>query len=229
MHARRFIENDEFTVESLVQETYVKGWQMRGHMETVFHLFCFMRLNLSWLCLKWVQSPGNVFLRKKIQHTDNLEAYSKLHYYTLADTEEEARFFDEERLGTIEKVLPYLTPERQTMIDLYFKQGLSYKTIAKRFATSNMAVHHEVRRGLEHLKTIINCQQKTAKKSRTVPTVKIGGSGQLDAEMSQIFRLRLEYKMGFASIAEKLGVEQNYVKRKYVEAHSILERMGMAV
>lgn len=226
-HGKQFID-DDFTVNSMVQETYIKAWDMRSKIETMFHLYCFMKMNLSWLCLKWLKHPRNAFLRKKIYYTNNLEIYSTWQHNALAEMEQLSRFFDEERIDIIEKVIPYLAPGRQTMIDLYFKQGLSYKAIARRFATSNMAVHAEVQKGLEQLKTIINRKKKNARVAG-MPARIVQVADTLDQEMTHIYRLRLEHKMGFATIAQKMNLEQGYVQRKYIEAHALLTKMGMAV
>ena len=190
-HGKQFID-DDFTVSSMVQETYIKVWDMRAKIESMFHLYCFMKMNLSWLCLKWMKHPRNAFLRQKIYYTDNVEIYSSYQHNALAEIEELSHFFDEERIEIIEKVIPYLAPGRQTMIDLYFKQGLSYKAIARRFATSNMAIHAEVQKGLEQLKTIIHRKKKDAKLP-VVPAIIIPVTGTLDQEMTHIYRLRLEH------------------------------------
>jgi RNA polymerase sigma factor (sigma-70 family) len=228
-HGRQIID-DNFVVNSLVQEVYIKAWDMRDKMESMYHLYCFMKMNLSWTCLGWLKNARNAFYRKKIYYTNDIETQESYQLYALEEMDALSRFFDEERMEMIEKVIPYLPPDRQTMFDLHFKQGLSYKAIARRFGTSHMAVHSEVRKGLEQLKKMIHRQKKTAVFSTkmTVATPSPAAAA-MDLEMAQIFRLRLEYKMGFATIAEKMKLEQAYVQRKYVEAHALVYKMGMAV
>lgn len=223
------IVDDNFVVSSLMQETYIKAWNMRATMENMGHLFFFMKLSLSWACLSWLKNPRNVFNRQKIYYTDKIESYETSQSPSLYDTEELSHFFDEERLEIIEKVIPYLTPARQTMMDLYFKQGLSYKAIARRFGATHMAVHAEVQRSLDHLKTIIQRKKKQASVPKLPVAIVPAGTNTLDTEMTHIYRLRLEHKMGFATIAEKMNLEQGYVQRKYIEAHALLAKMGMAV
>ena len=227
-HGRQIID-DNFAVKSLVQEVYIKAWDTRHKIENMHHLYCFMKINLSWNCLSWLKSARNTFYRKKIYCTDNTEAYESYHSYAWEEIELLSRFFDEERMEMIEKVIPYLPPDRQTMVDLHFKQGLSYKAIARRFGTSHMTVHTEVQKGLEQLKKMIQRQKKEATISKRAISLDVSASAALDLEMTQIFRLRLEYKMGFATIAEKMKLGQEYVQQKYVEAHALMHKMGMAV
>jgi RNA polymerase sigma factor (sigma-70 family) len=227
-HGRQIID-DNFVVNSLVQEVYIKTWNMRDKMESMFHLYCFMKMNLSWNCLSWLKNARNAFYRKKIYYTNDTEKHESYQLYALEEIELLSRFFDEERMEMIEKVIPYLPPDRQTMVDLHFKQGLSYKAIARRFGTSHMSVHCEVQKGLEQLKKMIHRQKKAAVVSTEAVAAVPPMAAVMDLEMAQIFRLRLEYKMGFATIAEKMKLEQGYVQRKYVEAHALVYKMGMAV
>lgn len=227
-HGRQIID-DNFVVNSMVQEVYIKAWSMRDKIENMYHLYCFMKMNLSWECLGWLRNARNAFYKKKIYYTDNTEAYEGSQLQALAEMDELSRFFDEERMAMIEKVIPYLPPHRQTIVDLHFRQGLSYKAIARRFGGSHMSVHLEVQKGLEHLKKMIHRQRKAVgipvPLACSVPHI----TDALDLEMTQIFRFRLEYKMGFATIAEKMNLEQGYVQRKYVEAHALVYKPGVAV
>lgn len=223
-HAKKYIE-DSFAINTLVQDAYMQAWKMRARFQSMWHLYRFMRINVYWGCMRWLKSPGLKFYRQNIYSTDQVENYETWQYSASQEMEQQARSFDEDRMQLIDKVIPYLAPMRQTMIDLYFKRGLTYKHIARRFGTTHISVHNEVQKGLTHLKSIIQRRKKAA-----VPVkpseITLGATPDngLDAEMMQIYHLRHDYKMGFAVISEKLNQDQGYIQRKYIEAHALIAK-----
>ena len=225
-HGRQLIA-DPFVVSCIVQEAILKAWIMRDRIESLLHAYRFMRLNVIWGCKGWLKQPGNAFYRQQMYHTDNISLYESLLHCTAQEMEEQAHVYDEERIQLLEKVIPYLSPDRQTIMQLYFRQGLSYKSIARRFAAHPMAIHAEVQKGLEQLKKMIHLQKKRAVYSNTALSF-VTATGEMDAEMAHIFRLRYELKMGFSGIAEKMNLEQVYVQQQYIKAHALLHKMKMA-
>lgn len=133
-------------------------------------------------------------------------------------------YLAEEMLQTIYQVLPYLPPNRQTILTLYFKYGFRYKQIAKRFSTSNQSVSLELQKGLEHLKKIIHSKKKLDNPVNAIrnplPYEEI-----LDGELLQLFRLRYEMKFSFEAIAARMNLSQAYVQQQYITAHARIQQM----
>jgi len=154
-HGRRIV-NDEFAVSCIVQEAFLKGWQFRETMENMRHIYCFIRQDVNWKCYAYLNNPSNRFHRNLVGD-GAIEKYSDYFFDCQA---EDVNFFDEEKLKVIEEALPYLPANRQTIMTLYFKSGLSYKKIARRFGTSNQAISMEVQKSLESLKKIVHAQKK---------------------------------------------------------------------
>ena len=220
-HGRQIID-DEFTVSCIVQEAFLKGWQFREGMENMRHIYCFMRQDVNWKCFAYLSNPGNRFHRSLV-HTEGLENYSTYYHDEPA---EDASFYDERKLQAIEEALPYLPASRHTIMTLYFKHGMSYKKIARRFGSSVPAISTEVRKSLESIKKVVHAQKKLDIK-KTVPAAANGHAytKNLDTEMQQIFKLRYEQKNSFAAIAEKMNVTQGYVQQQYAAAHRQMQQL----
>ncbi len=219
-HGRRIVD-DEFAVSCIVQEAFLKGWQFRETMESMRHIYCFIRQDVNWKCYAYLTNPANRFHRNLVGG-DVVEYYSD-HFYDLQA--ENVNLFDEEKLKVIEEALPYLPANRQTIMTLYFKHGFSYKKIARRFGTSNQAISVEVQKSLASLKKTVHAQKKLTVKTVTTRKTCEPSSENMDAEMQQIFKLRYDQKHSFASIAEKMNVTQGYVQQQYVIAHRMLRQL----
>ena len=220
-HGKRIVD-DEFAVSCIVQEAFLKGWEFRETMESMKHIYCFIRLDVSWKCYAYFSNPRNKFRRRMVE-------YGAVEYYIedFHDNQyEEINLFDEEKLKVIEEALPYLPANRQTIMTLYFKHGFSYKKIATRFGTSGQAITLEVQKSLESLKKIVHAQKKLNVKTPEIKEKPLpAGTENMDAEMQHIFKMRYEMKHSFATIAEKMNITQGYVQQQYVIAHRRLREL----
>lgn len=221
-HGKKIV-NDEFMVSCMLQEAFLKGWQFREIMENQRHIYCFIRLNLTWQCYAYLKSPARRLY-------DPIPEYMQIADTTNFFAEQEettAAVFDESRLQIIEAAIPYLPASRQTILSLYFKYGISYKKIARRFALSNMAVHLEIKKGLEQLRKIILLKKNVDAAATTTCQMmkKPDYSDIMPPEMWHIFKYRYEYKMGFEKIAEKMNLELVYIRQQYIEAHKKLNSL----
>lgn len=220
-HGLRIVK-DEFVVSSAIQEAFLKAWSFRERLTSILHTYRFLRLNVTWKCYNHYREPA-YRLYRNIIFTDNIDWYSHSSFPDYADNEY-VPYPVEEMLQAIYQVLPYLPPNRQTILTLYFKYGFSFKQIAKRFATSNQSVSLELQKGLEHLKKIIHSKKKLDKPIVTIrnplPYEEI-----LNGELLQLFRLRYEIKLSFEAIAARMNLSQAYVQQQYVSAHARIQQM----
>lgn len=223
LHHGKKIVDDEFMVSCMLQEAFLKGWQFRHIMENQRHIYCFIRLNLTWQCYHYLRNPA----RKLYDPIPEYMEVADSSNWLAEQDETSAAIFDESRLQLIEAAIPYLPPNRQTILSLYFKYGFSYKKIARRFATSNTAVHIEIIKGLEQLKKIIHHKKKSTTGIATVTEKKQPPdySSMMPPEMWHIFQYRYEQKMGFEKIAEKMNLEPVYIRQQYIEAHKKLNTL----
>jgi RNA polymerase sigma factor (sigma-70 family) len=217
------IVRDPFEVNSVIQEAFLKAWQLRGRLTSLPHTYRFIRLNVTWGCYSYYRRVG-VRQAQQVILTDNIDLFGFSHSAPGLENEDLSNV-DEERVQAIYKVIPYLPANQQTILTLYFKYGLSYKQIAKRFATSNQAISQELHKGLEHLKTVIHAKKKLDTPAKPNENQMLPYAEVLDGELLQVFRLRYEMKLSFDAIAITMNLPQAYVQQQYVAAHVRLQQL----
>jgi RNA polymerase sigma factor (sigma-70 family) len=218
-HGYEIIE-DEFAVNCIVNEAFLKGWAFREQMENMRHIYCFIRQEVNWKCYAYFKNPSNRF-HCRLVHPEYIA--------NIAETEEreereEEHHLRDKKLKAIEEALPYLPGNRQTIMTLYFKYGYSYKRIARRFGTSNQAINTEVQKSLESLRRIVLSQKRLTDSRRVKPARQLHTEG-MEEETRQIYNMRYVDKQSFASIAAKLQISLAQVQQQYVMAHRRIKEM----
>lgn len=205
------IIDDEFAVNCIVNEAFLKGWAFRERMENMRHIYCFIRQEVNWKCYAYFKNPSNLF-HCRLVHPEYIA--------NLPETEggEDECHLADKKLKAIEDALPYLPGNRQTIMTLYFKYGYSYKRIARRFGTSKQAISTEVQKSLESLRKIVLSQKRLTDRGRVKPARQLRTEG-MEEETRQIFSMRYVEKQSFASIAAKLQIPLAQVQQQYVMAH----------
>lgn len=224
-HGLRIV-SDEFVVNSSIQEAFLKAWNFRERLTSVLHTYRFLRLNVTWKCYNYYREPDR--LHRRIVYTDNIDGYANNFYLTEPEDAEQIFTVTEERLQSIYNVIPYLPANRKMIFMLYFKYGLSYKQIAKRFSSSSQTITHELQKGLEHLKKVIHTKKKLDNAPVAVHNTTTNYPKCLQGELLQLFRLRYENKWSFETIATQMNLPLAYVQQQYIAAHRLLKQMGKA-
>ncbi|PZR16549.1 MAG: hypothetical protein DI539_17630 [Flavobacterium psychrophilum] len=219
------ITGDEFANHTIVQEAFLRAWQFRERMTSMLHLFRFIRLCTRWGCYDYFRQPANRFYRQLI-HPEHLEDFKAVAYYP--ETEDEQVAFSEiemERINLVKDAIPYLPGDRQTIMTLYFKYGLSLKQIASRFAAPYQHISQEVQESIGALKSMI----LRIKMQEPACQISSGSSPPaqwkelLSDRQIQICQLRLEQQYGFDRIAQELNIPMWQALKEYVSAHEILK------
>lgn len=221
------IIDDEFAVNCIVNEAFLKGWAFRERMENMRHIYCFIRQEVNWKCYAYFKNPSNRFHRM-LMHPEYLANLPGM-----PGAEEEEHKLADNKLKAIEEALPYLPGNRQTIMTLYFKYGYSYKRIARRFGTTNQAISLEVQRSLESLRKMVHAQKRLNER-KPLPMVHVKKklndrkpmkslqqlqTKGMDDQTRQVFTMRYVEKQDFSSIAEKLKIPLAQVHQHYVTAH----------
>jgi len=229
---------DEFAVHTQVQEIFLKAWQFRRRLTDALHAYRFMRLNLRWNCYDYLNDHV-AKTRKYITYTDNPEQYASAGDGQ-PEVEAAAHALAEAQLETVNKILPLLPAERQTIFALYFKEGLTHTQIARRFGSGTTTIHNELQKGVEYVKKVIGKEagvskwparapfdrlRVTASAAGAPPQVEYDNKESLQGAQWQIFKLRYEMKWSFEKIAQEMKIGQGEVQRLYVEAHKKLRGM----
>lgn len=170
-HGHQYLD-DPFELCTIIQDAYLKAWLLRDRMQSMPHIFRFIRLAVKWSCANWYRDPRNSFRQKNIHSTDNTEIFESQQQYQHEQATENTQQCFRQRIEAIEKVIAYLPPTRQNMVTLHFKQGLSYKAIALRYGASHVAIRHEVEKALGYLKKMIllNTRSAAARNRRSPAT-----------------------------------------------------------
>lgn len=210
---------DHFVIENIIQDAFLKAWRFRERFTGGRHIYCFIRLNIKWACYDYYRRPE----KRWLEYSEYVD-YSAFGYLPDFDLEEPV-CQDEEMLKSIYEIMPYLPVNRQTILELYFKYGFSYKQIAKRYGSSVASISNELHEGLAYLKKIIHAKKQITPASTPVPSAKHSADEHLTGEKLQLFKLRYENKLPFDVIAAKMNLPQPYVQQQYAAAHAKLKQL----
>ncbi|MBS0027712.1 sigma-70 family RNA polymerase sigma factor [Chitinophaga sp. 2R12] len=220
-YARRIIE-DSFVINSILQEAFLRAWDFRTRMISMLHLFRFIRLCVRWGCYE--------YLRKKVSKFHSsfmyLEFLENSHHASF-NPEEEVESLqlsgkDIERLERIEKAIPYLPTNRQTIIRLYMLHGLNYKEIAKRFAAPYQHITTEIQESIESLKSML--MPPLPKHATIRKKYHDNYTAHLTPEQAQIYKLRHQDKYNFDRISQEINRPLADVVNQYVSANQTLQK-----
>lgn len=217
------IINDDFVVESLVQDTFLKLWANREKIESEKHLFFFLRMVMKRECYTYYTSPK----RKFFQKINSLESYDNFQDYLAGyDPKDDVEYrkdqeSQQEDFEQIIKVLPLLQTERKRLIELCLKYGFHYKVIARVMGTSITKTSNEVKRAIEDIKNIIH----QGSNLETEPKLMVAGKiqGKMTQEQEKVIQLRTERQYSFAAIAKELNISQKEVHEEFLAAYKLMQ------
>lgn len=215
---------DEFVVENLVQDCFLKLWQHRDTIESPKHLFFFLRLVMKRECISYYTRPRNQFYRS----VNRLEYYENYQDYLLKDDvlkdqehlqEQQAQ---QQAFEQVENVLPLLAAKHQRLIELCLKFGFQYKAIAQVMGSNISEIYNEVQRAIEAIKKIIH--QGGSLETESKMAVRLTFEGGITEEQSKVFQLRCEQQLSFVQIAEELNRSQKEVHQAFKVAYQFIQQ-----
>lgn len=215
--------SDDFVVESLVQDTFLKLWIYMDRIETPEHIFFFLRFVIKRECITYYTRPRNRFFRK----VNSLESYENFHDYLagydpMDDSENLiAQKYEQANFDHIKKILPLLNAEKRHLIDLCLKYGFQYKPISKLLGTSITETSNKVKIAINDIRSIIN--HGGALESIRTPRAILKIQGSMTESQKQILELRCEEKQSFATIATALNLSQKEVHLQFLTAYKLLQ------
>ncbi|MFV0141110.1 RNA polymerase sigma factor [Empedobacter falsenii] len=215
------IITDEFVVECLVQDAFLKLWEYREKIEKPEHIFFFTRLVLKHSCYSHYRSSKNKFFRS----VHSLDSYEN--YLTVYDPLEVAenimdKVIHDQHYEEIRKILPLLSAERKHLIELCLKYGFRYKAIANAMGKRVSETSKEIKSAIEDVKNLINSYDVFVSKKKTVSEEK--APNQMTEKQSLILKLRFEMKQSFTTIAKTLELSQKEVHNEFVVAYKLTQQ-----
>ncbi|MCM5662516.1 RNA polymerase sigma factor [Galbibacter mesophilus] len=212
--------DDEFVLETLVQDVFLRLWDCRDTIETPKHIYFFLRFVMKRECNFYYSRPKEKFLRT----LNSLESYDNYQDYMVGyDPENDNECIREQeqtqnKFEKIEKVLPLLGENRSYLIELCLKYGFRYKAIASMLGKGTTETRNETARAIEEIKTIIHLGNRSAfepknKNGQEKPSIPI-------TELQErILGLRFEKKHSFEHIAKSLGLSQREVQSEFASSY----------
>ncbi|WBL25727.1 RNA polymerase sigma factor [Zunongwangia sp. HGR-M22] len=214
---------DEFVIENILQDTFLKLWEKRDHIEDPKHILFFLLYVMKRQCIYYYCRPRNRFHR----NMNRLEFFPGYQEYMHGfDPESEDMHFqdqeaDQKAFDRISRVFPLLSAERRRLIELCIKYGFQYKNIAQVMGTSITYTSNEVKRAIEDIKKIIHQGNDLETKPKQVVTVKL--QGKMTEEQEKVLQLRNEKQYSFTAIAEELQLSQKEVHKEFMAAYRLLQ------
>ncbi|MBZ9629435.1 sigma-70 family RNA polymerase sigma factor [Salegentibacter sp. LM13S] len=219
----RQILDDDFAVETLVQDTFLILWEKRDRIERPEHIYYFLRMVMKRECYTYFTTPKNKFFRtvNSLESYENYQEY--LHGYDpekkdhhLLSHEAQQKAFDR-----IRRVFPLLSTERKRLIELCLKYNFRYKIIGQVMGSSIIHTSNEVKRAIEDIKNIIH--QGSTLETKPKPLVAVKIKGMMTEEQEKVFQLRSEKQYSFASIAKELNLSQKEVHQEFMAAYKLMQ------
>lgn len=217
------IIDDEFVVETLVQDTFLKLWNCRDRIRDPMHIYFFLRFVMKRECFSHYAKPRNKFFKtvRSLESYENYQSY--LAGYDPADVIQNLKEqeINQNQFEEVIKVLPLLSAERKHLIELCLKYGFHYKAIAKVMGKGITETSNEIKRTIEDIKKIINKENKLENKIKIPSHTKTQVS--ITEKQSLILKMRYKNKFSFAVIAGKLNLSQKQVHQEFMTAYKLVQ------
>ncbi|KIC62848.1 RNA polymerase [Chryseobacterium taiwanense] len=219
---------DDFVVETLVQDTFLKLWLHRDSIETPNHILGFLRFVLKRDCITYFNTPKNKFARltASLESFENYQDYL-VGYDPLQDKEHLIRQESNQKdFDEVNKVLKVINPKRKHLIELCLQYGFRYKPIAEAMGSSVKDIGNEVSRAIDDLRKILNKSSFEQPQEKTSSNEE--WSENLSSQQIEIMRRRCEQKSSFADIARELKLSEKEVHREFLYAYQYVQNRNNA-
>ncbi|WP_312421079.1 sigma-70 family RNA polymerase sigma factor [Epilithonimonas sp.] len=217
---------DDFAVNTIVQDTFLKLWLQRDSIETPDHITGFLRFVMKRDCIAYVTAPRNKFSRlmASLNSFENYQEYLA-GYDPLKDKEYlNNQESDQNKFDEITKVLPVLNPKRKHLIELCLEYGFKYKPIAEAMGSSVTGISMEISKAIDDLRKILKVTSFEQPEEKVL--IKEERSEQLSSQQLEIVKRRFEQKSSFAVIAKELKLSEKEVHREFLYAYQHLQNLN---
>lgn len=217
---------DDFVVDTLVQDTFLKLWLHRDSIESPNHILGFLRFVLKRDCITYFNAPKNKFTRL----IDSLERFENYQDYLIgSDPEQDKEHLlsqesDQKNFDEIKKGLNVLSSKRKHLIKLCLEYGFQYKPIAEAMGSSVTAISNEVSRAIDDLRNIIKVGSFEKLKEKASDHEK--KVEKLSNQQLEILKRRFEQKSSFAIIAQELKLSEKEVHQEFLYAYKYLQNQN---
>jgi RNA polymerase sigma factor (sigma-70 family) len=216
--------DDDFVVETLVQDTFLKLWLHRDSIETPNHILGFLRFVLKRDCITYFNAPKNKFARliASLERFENYQDYLT-GYDPMQDQEHLLRQeSDQKDFDEVNEVLNVLNPKRKHLIELCLEYGFQYKPIAEAMGSSVKDISNEVGRAIADLRKILNRSSFEKLNEKTCDNKE--QPEKLSSQQLEILKRRFEQNSSFTVIARELKLPEKEVHREFLYAYQYVQK-----
>ncbi|PRX48816.1 RNA polymerase sigma factor [Salegentibacter salegens] len=214
---------DEFVIENILQDTFLKLWENREGIEHPEHIYFFLRYVMKRDCTFYYCRPRHNFYRGigRLEYYEDYQEY--MHGYDPEEKDEHLMMQEanQKAFDRIQNVLPLLSSERKRLIELCLNYGFQYKAIAQTMGTSITKTSTEVKSAINDIKNIINKGSSLEAKPQPMLAVKIQGT--MTWEQEKVLQLRTEKQYSFAAIAKELNLSKKEVHKEFMAAYKLTQ------
>ncbi|MBL0742105.1 RNA polymerase sigma factor [Chryseolinea lacunae] len=210
---------DEFTVNSIIQEAFLKMWVFRERMTSMDHIRRFLKLIVRWECMAYYRNSKLQFYRRLVS-LDWFDTKAIDSFPEQDGVDSKSKFLNEVLLR-----IPSLPNHGQRRIlDLHLCEGLTAKEISQRLKLPVQTVNKEIESACEYLRSLLVPKTSSSIYRRTSTEIRFYHD-RLTTEQSHIYSMRLNLHYTFLQISELLKLPLPYVQQQYVKAHAILKEI----
>ncbi|MAW95680.1 MULTISPECIES: sigma-70 family RNA polymerase sigma factor [unclassified Leeuwenhoekiella] len=215
----RSILKDVYTVENILQDTFLILWQKRDRIQSLEHLHAFVHFVMKSECIYQYSKPRNAFQRNlsRLEYFENYQDYLWGYERDEQDAHLMKQNADQQALDQIQKLLPLLGSKRKLLVELCLKYGFQYKAIAQAMGTSTAKTSIEIKAAIEDIKNILGSGCTPTAKAKPIRALK--NQGTMTPEQEKILNLRMEKHYSFAVIATELNRSLKEVHHEFMIAY----------
>ena len=223
---RQYLD-DDFVVENLVQDTFLKLWDYREKIENPLHILLFLKVVMKRSCYSHHAKPRDKFFKTNVHSFESYENYQDyLAGYDPEDAAENTKDHEslQKMFNLVSSALPLITPERRHLIDLCLKYGFQYKSIGQVMGMGTTETVNEIKRTIDDIKRIVT------RKDKVLNTNKKTGCNEvveLSPRQLQVLKLRCEMNCSFTAIAQELNLSQKEVHEEFMTAYKFNQQNKM--
>jgi len=220
----RQILDDDFVVENIMQDTFLKLWDYRDKIERPMHILFFLKFVMKRSCYSHYSKPRNKFFRTTVRSFESYENYQNYMagydpadaVQDLLDQQTQQRYFD-----LVNRVLPMISPKKRQLINLCLKYDFRYKDIAEAMGKGTTEIANEVRRAIEDIKAIVDHNNVLEGNRKETASAKL--QDQISERQTAVLKLRFEKKFSFAAIANELNLTQKEVHDEFMAGYKFMQ------
>lgn len=215
--------SDEFVIESLVQDAFLKLWEHRDRIEDPDHIYYFLRYVIKTECTYYYCRPKNQFYRSmaRLENFGNYQEFMLGYDPNIEDEHLKDQLLEQEAFDRIKKILPLLSSEKSHLIELCLKYGFRYKYIGQLMGKGITETSNQVKRTIQEIKAIITHGSSLENLSKTDKRNKT--EEEITEQQQKVLQLRYEQKESFAAIAKELNLSQKEVHSQFIAAYKLMQ------